>query len=534
MTPAELMKAILLSPVDLLWNGGIGTYVKSRGETNAEAGDKANDAIRVNGEDLRVKCVGEGGNLGLTQLGRIEYARNGGRLNTDFIDNSAGVDTSDHEVNIKILLDRVVADGDLTGKQRNELLASMTDEVATLVLRDNYEQNLALANAAANASGLLHVHEDWMKKLERDGVLSRELEALPTSREIRRRLDRGGSLSVPELSVLLAWTKIVLADELLASDLPDDPFLKADLFAYFPSKMRQGYRSQMERHPLRREIIVTQVVNDLVNGAGMTYWPRLAGETGATAAELVRANFVAREIFGSLELRQELASYDNKLPAAVQTRMRIEMRTLVERASRWLVSNRRPPIDTEGTVDFFGVTARKVMAELPNLMTGREHEAFELRRDSLMAQSVPEDLAVRVAVLPPAYMLLGIVESAAHDEVDPLEVARVHFALGERLGLPLLVSRILGLPRDDRWQTMARAALRDDLHAVHAALTSRVLSTTSSDAAAPARVADWEAGDEVLVSRAASTLGEICADDEADLARMSVGLRVVRGLLSTG
>jgi glutamate dehydrogenase len=534
MTPAELMKAILLAPVDLLWNGGIGTYVKSRGETNAEAGDKANDAIRVNGEDLRVRCVGEGGNLGLTQLGRIEYARNGGRLNTDFIDNSAGVDTSDHEVNIKILLDRVVADGDLTGKQRNELLASMTDEVATLVLRDNYEQNLALANAAANAPGLLHVHEDWMKKLEGDGVLSRELEALPTSREVRRRLDRGGSLSVPELSVLLAWTKIVLADELLASDLPDDPFLKADLFAYFPSKMRQGYRGQMELHPLRREIIVTQVVNDLVNGAGMTYWPRLAGETGATAAELVRANFVAREIFGSLELREELASYDNKLPAAVQTRMRIEMRTLVERASRWLVSNRRPPIDTEGTVDFFGVTARKVMTELPNLMNGREHEAFEQRRDALMAQSVPEDLAVRVAVLPPAYMLLGIVETAAHDEVDPLEVARVHFALGERLGLPLLVSRILGLPREDRWQTMARAALRDDLHAVHAALTSRVLSATTSDAAAPARVADWEARDEVLVSRAASTLEEICADDEADLARMSVGLRVVRGLLSAG
>ncbi|MET1060650.1 MAG: NAD-glutamate dehydrogenase [Nocardioides sp.] len=534
MTPAELMKAILLAPVDLLWNGGIGTYVKSRGETNAEAGDKANDAIRVNGEDLRVRCVGEGGNLGLTQRGRIEYAREGGRLNTDFIDNSAGVDTSDHEVNIKILLDRVVADGDLTGKQRNELLASMTDEVATLVLRDNYEQNLALANAAANSSGLLHVHEDWMKKLERDGVLSRELEALPTSREVRRRLERGGSLTVPELSVLLAWTKIVLADELLASDLPDDPFLKADLFAYFPSKMRQGYRGQMEGHPLRRQIIVTQVVNDLVNGAGMTYWPRLAGETGASPAELVRANFVAREIFGSLELREELASYDNKLPAAVQTRMRIEMRTLVERASRWLVSNRRPPIDSEGTVDFFGVTARKVMAELPNLMTGRELAAFEQRRDALVVESVPEDLAVRVAVLPPSYMLLGIVETAARENVDPLEVARVHFALGERLGLPLLVSRILGLPRDDRWQTMARAALRDDLHAVHSALTSRVLSTTSSDDPAPVRIASWEEGDEVVVARAASTLEDICVDDETDLARMSVGLRVVRGLLSTG
>jgi glutamate dehydrogenase len=532
MTPADLMKAILLAPVDLLWNGGIGTYVKSRDETHSEAGDKANDAIRVNGEDLRVRCVGEGGNLGLTQRGRIEYARNGGRLNTDFIDNSAGVDTSDHEVNIKILLDRVVADGDLTGKQRNELLASMTDEVADLVLRDNYEQNLALANAAANAPGLLHVHEDWMKKLERDGVLNRELEALPTSREVRRRLERGGSLSVPELSVLMAWTKIVLADELLKSDLPDDPFLRSDLFAYFPSKMRQGYRTQMEGHPLRREIIVTQAVNDLVNGAGMTYWPRLAGETAASPAELVRANFVAREIFGSLELREELASYDNKLPAAVQTKMRIEMRTLTERASRWLVTNRRPPLDSEATVDFFGVTARKVMGELPELMTGREQAAFEQRRDALVAQGVPEDLATRVAVLPPAYMLLGIIETAARDQVDPIEVTRVHFALGERLGLSSLVERILALPRDDRWQTMARAALRDDLHGVHAELTSRVLLKTSSDDPAPVRIASWEAGDETLVARAAGTLEEICADEEADLARLSVGLRVVRGLLS--
>jgi glutamate dehydrogenase len=532
MTPAALMKAILQAPVDLLWNGGIGTYVKSSSETNADAGDKANDAIRVNGADLRVKCVGEGGNLGLTQRGRIEYAAAGGRINTDFIDNSAGVDTSDHEVNIKILLDRVVADGDLTRKQRNELLASMTDEVGDLVLRDNYQQNVALANALANAAPLLHVHEDWMKKLESEGVLNRELEGLPPTREVRRRLERGEALTVPELSVLMAWTKIVLADELVASDLPDDPFLRSDLFGYFPSKMRQGYRPQMEDHPLRREIIVTQVVNDLVNGAGMTYWPRLAGETGATAAELTRANFVAREIFGSLEMRKELASYDNKLDAAVQTRMRIEMRTLVERASRWLVTNRRPPLDSEATVEFFGVTAQKVMTELPSLMSGRELEAFEALRDSLVAKGVPEDLATRVAVLPPAYMILGIVETSAREGIDALEVARVHFALGERLGLPLLVSRILALPRDDRWQTMARAALRDDLQAVHAQLTSQVLTSTSPEDPAPVRIAKWEEKDAVVVARAATTLEEICSDENADLARMSVGLRVVRGLLS--
>lgn len=532
MTPAQLMKAILQAPVDLLWNGGIGTYVKSSDETHADAGDKANDAIRVDGRDLRARCVGEGGNLGLTQRGRIEYAAAGGRINTDFIDNSAGVDTSDHEVNIKILLDRVVAEGDLTGKQRNELLASMTDEVAELVLRDNYEQNVALANAAMHAAPLLHVHEDWMKKLEADGYLNRALEALPDTKAVERRLDRNEGLTVPELSVLMAWTKIALERELLESDLPDDPFLRTDLFAYFPSKMRQGYRGPMESHPLRREIIVTQVVNDLVNGAGMTYWPRLAGETGASAAELTTANFVAREIFGSLEMRNELASYDNKLDAAVQTRMRIEMRTLVERASRWLVTNRRPPLDSEATVEFFGVTARQVMAELPTLMSGRELTAFEERRMALVGKGVPEDLATRVAVLPPAYMVMGIVETAAREGIDPFEVARVHFALGERLGLPLMVGRILALPRADRWQTMARAALRDDLHAVHAQLTSQVLARTSSDDAAPARIAVWEDGDAVLVARAAQTLEEICSDDSADLARMSVGLRVVRGLLA--
>ena len=532
MTPAELMNAILKAPVDLLWNGGIGTYVKASTETDAEAGDKANDAIRVDGADLRVRCVGEGGNLGLTQLGRIEYAVNGGRINTDFIDNSAGVDTSDHEVNIKILLDRVVADGDLTGKQRNQLLAKMTDEVAGLVLRDNYEQNLALANAAANAAPLLHVHEDWMKDLEGRGVLNRELEDLPSSREVRRRLDQGEGLTVPELSVLLAWTKIVLADELLATDLPDDAFLANDLFTYFPTPMRETHRRSIADHPLRREIITTQVVNDLVNGAGMTYWPRLGGETGASPAELTRANFVAREIFGSLAMREELASYDNRLAADVQTRMRLEMRTLVERASRWLVTNRRPHIDSEATVRFFSEPAQRVMAELPTLMTGREVEAFERRREALLEKDVPEELAVRVAVLPPAYMVLGIVETAVRVEVDPLEVARVHFALGERLGLPLLVSRILALPREDRWQTMARAALRDDLHAVHAQLSSLVLESTSAEDPAPARIAAWEDDDALLVTQAAGTLEEICSEEDTDLARMSVGLRVVRSLLA--
>jgi glutamate dehydrogenase len=534
MTPAELMRAVLLAPVDLLWNGGIGTYVKAAHESHADAGDKANDAIRVNGGEVRAKCVGEGGNLGLTQAGRIEYALEGGRINTDFIDNSAGVDTSDHEVNIKILLDRVVRDGDLTEKQRNQVLASMTDEVAHLVLRDNYEQNLSLANGVANAPGLLHVHEFWIKRLESDGILNRELEGLPSSRVVRQRLERNEGLTVPELSVLMAWTKIVLADELLESDLPDDPYLDLDLRAYFPTEIREGFAERISDHPLRRQIIVTQVVNDLVNGAGLTFWPRLAGETGATPAELTRANFVAREIFGSLPLRQELEKYDNKLDAGVQTHMRLEMRTLVERASRWLINNRRPPLDSQGTVDTFAGPVQAAMGALPDLMTGRELAAYERRRDALMKRDVPEDLAGLVATFPPAYMLLNVIEIAQRDGLAPDDVARVHFALGERLGLPVLVQRILGLPREDRWQTMARAALRDDLHSVHAQLTSQVLLSTDADQPAPARIAEWEDEDAVIVQRATETMGEICADEAADLARMSVGLRVVRGLLRTG
>ncbi|GAB7007441.1 NAD-glutamate dehydrogenase [Nocardioides sp. AN3] len=542
MTPAELMKAILQAPVDLLWNGGIGTYVKGEEESHGDVGDKANDAIRINGSQLRARCVGEGGNLGLTQAGRIEYvlrggdaagaSGEGGRINTDFIDNSAGVDTSDHEVNIKILLDRVVRNGDLTGKQRNALLAEMTDEVAALVLRDNYEQNVALANAVAHAPSLLHVHEDFMRQLEHAGTLDREIEGLPSRAEVRRRLERGAGLTPPELAVLMAWTKIVLADKLLASDLPDDPYLDLDLRAYFPSPMRERFQSQIEAHPLRREIIVTQVVNDLVNGAGMTYWPRLGDETGASLADLTRANFVAREVFGSLALRNELSSWDNKLDASVQTRMRIEMRTLVERASRWLVTNRRSPLDSVATVEQYAGPVQATMAQLPELMTGRELEAFGERQARLERRGVPEDLARRVAVLSPAYMLLGIVETAQRDGLPPDEVARVHFALGERLGLPVLLQKIVALPRDDKWHTMARAALRDDLHSVHTRLTAQILRSTPAENSTLARIAEWEEGEADMVSRAAATLQQICAEEEADLARMSVGLRVVRGLLS--
>ncbi|CAM3368102.1 NAD-glutamate dehydrogenase [Nocardioides dubius] len=531
LTPAELIRAILTAPVDLLWNGGIGTYVKGSAESNAEVGDKANDGIRIDGADLRVRCVGEGGNLGFTQRGRIEYAAAGGRINTDFIDNSAGVDTSDHEVNLKILLDRVVAAGDLTGKQRNELLAAMTDEVAQLVLRDNYEQNLALANAVAGASVLVPVHEEQMKHLEQLGVLNRDLEALPDSRRVRRRMERGEGLHAPELAVLMSWTKIVLAEELLESQLPDDPWLRRHLLAYFPAQIRDGFAAQATDHPLHREIIVTQAVNDLVNGAGITFWTRLSAETGASAEELTRTNFMAREIFAFGDLSAEFSSWDNKIPAAAQTQMRLELRNLIERSTRWLVTNLRHPLEIESTVQRFGEVCRGVLAELPEILTGREAADAARRRDLLTGQGVPEDLATRVSVLASAHALLGVAETAEREGLSPSAVAKVHVELGERLGLSVLAARVLGLKRSDRWQTMARAALRDDLDDVHRRLTAQVLQGAEPGSGIKERIEAWVGDNAVAIKRAVAALDDITSDEEADLARVSVGLRVVRGLL---
>ena len=531
MTPHELIRAVLMAPVDLLWNGGIGTYVKASTETNAEVGDKANDPVRIDGADLRCKCVGEGGNLGLTQLGRIEYALAGGRVNTDFIDNSAGVDTSDHEVNIKILLDSVVRDGDLTAKQRNELLADMTEEVGELALADNYGQNIALANAVAQAPNLMHVHRAYVSRLESEGRLDRTLEFLPTDKQFGDRMQAGRGLTAPEMAVLLAYTKNLMQAELIDTELPDDPYLRHALHAYFPSPIRNRYSDRVDAHPLRREIITTMVVNELVNNAGTTFGFRLGMETGGTFEDLARAHTVASVAFRMPELMTGVEALDTVVPAEVQTHMRLEGRRITERATRWLVVNRRPPIDISWQIEFFEEPIARLLDALPDVLAGRELDLFIERRDALLAHGVLEDLAVRVAVLPPAYAGLGMVENSLRTGTDLLEVARVHFCLGDRLDLGRLLERIIALPRNDRWQTMARAALRDDLHAVHAALTAQVIQFTEETDDPKPRIDQWATQDSVVVERVRRTVGEIVEGDTFDLARLSVGLRVVRSLV---
>ncbi len=543
LSPAQLINAALKAPVDLLWNGGIGTYVKAETETHAEVGDKANDGVRVNGGELRARCVGEGGNLGLTQRGRIEYAMSGGKINTDFIDNSAGVDTSDHEVNIKILLAGEMAAGRLSEDERDTLLASMTDDIAELVLANNDGQNLALANSEFQATSMAGVHEDWMERLEEHGLLDREIEFLPDEAAMEARRSHHRGLTGPELAVLLAYTKIVLADEIAETDLPDDPDLTDRLVDYFPPALRARYAQQMSGHRLHREIVTTVVVNDFVNRSGISCFHRLSGETGAGPADVIRAQIAARTIFGAAELDAQVGQVNHTVPAQTQTALRMEVRTLVERATRWLVDNRRRPIDITSAETDLRAGVQAVVGALPELLGGREAEAMNRRVEQYREAGVPDDLAAQVAVLPASYGALTVVSTARRTELDPVRVARVHFLLAQRLGLDRLLGRIIELPREDRWQTMARAALRDDLHAVHAELTAEVLdagaegpafSDGSGSDGLPVRdseelVGAWEQANPASID-AVKTLRSITST-RADLARVSVALRLVRGLV---
>ncbi|MFI5757441.1 NAD-glutamate dehydrogenase [Streptomyces sp. NPDC051569] len=538
LTPAELMKAILQAPVDLLWNGGIGTYVKASTESNADVGDKANDAIRVNGEALRVKVVGEGGNLGLTQLGRIEFARRGaggggGKANTDAIDNSAGVDTSDHEVNIKILLNGLVTDGDMTVKQRNKLLAAMTDEVGELVLRNNYAQNTALANAGAQSPSLLHAHQRFMRRLVRDGHLNRALEFLPTDRQIRELLNAGKGLSQPEVAVLLAYTKITVADELIHTGLPDDPYLRKLLYAYFPAQLREQFAEQIDTHALRREIITTVLVNDTVNSGGSTFLHRLREETGASIEEIVRAHTAAREIFGLGGVWDAVEALDNQVPAAVQTRIRLHSRRLVERGTRWLLGNRPQPLEIAATIEFFAAGVEQVWAQLPTMLRGAELEWYQALLKELTGSGVPEELALRVAGFSSAFPTLDIVAIADRTGQDPLAVAEVYYDLGDRLRITQLMDRIIELPRADRWQSMARASIREDLYAAHAGLTADVLSGGDNSSTPEERYKAWEQKNAAILGRSRATLEEIQGSDAFDLANLSVAMRTMRTLLRT-
>nr|WP_255572600.1 NAD-glutamate dehydrogenase [Leucobacter tenebrionis] len=531
LTPAELKRAVLLAPVDLLWNGGIGTYVKASSETDAEIGDRGNDAIRVNGSELRVRVVGEGGNLGVSQRGRIEAALAGVRINTDAIDNSAGVGTSDREVNIKILLGAVERDGRLDREARNELLHSMTDEVAVQVLRDNYEQNVLLGNSRENAVEMLPSHERLMKWLEGRDELDRELEFLPSTSEIQTRLAERRGLTRPEFAVLVAYAKLALKSDLAATQMADDPWFARTLADYFPGPIRERYGDDLAAHPLRSEIVVNSVVNSMVNRGGITFAYRAADETGASSEQIARAYVVAREVFDLRDFVVAVEATDNAVSTAVQTDLYLTFRRLLDRATRWFVQHRVESIDIGAEIELFGEPVARLSEALGELLRGDELLRFEARVDELERAGVPSDLARRGAGLLASLPLLDIVEQSRLRGWGLDEVTAVYFDLSSRMYFDELLSGVTALPQNDRWGSMARAAMRDDLYAVMIALTASVLEQTEPGDAA-LRIDTWLEQGAVSSRRVLEeALDAVRSDADAGLATLSVALRRLRSLV---
>ena len=534
MTPAELVRAILRSPVDLLFNGGIGNYVKASSEAHAAADDRTNDSVRVDASELRCRVVGEGGNLGLTQLARVEYALAGGSVSTDFIDNSGGVDCSDREVNIKILLDSVVAAEDMTDKQRNELLAEMTDSVAGLVLADSYSHAQALGVARAQAPAMLEAHRRFIRFLEQEGLLDRGLERLPDNDQLAERKAAGLGLTAPEAAILLAYSKIAIERELIDSDVPEDPYLADELERYFPPPLPERFPAALREHRLRREIVATHITNSMVNRAGVSFVFRHQEETGAEVADIARAYAVAREAFDARGLWRAVEELDGLVEAEVQYRMLLAVRRLVERATRWLIRNRRPPLDIAATVAQLAPGAEALAQAIPELLLESDREQLEQTAEELRAAGVPDALATRVAGLGAAFSSLDVADVAEATAHSVEDVASVYFALGSRFDLHTLRERIAGLERDDRWHALARGALRDELYSAHRTLTAEVLQTGAPELPVAQRLDAWIEQNETTVERCLQVMADIRAAGSYDLATLSVALREIRGLAQSG
>ncbi|WP_345496495.1 NAD-glutamate dehydrogenase domain-containing protein, partial [Nocardia callitridis] len=532
LSPPEMIRAILCAEVDLLWNGGIGTYIKASTETNAEVGDKSNDAVRVSANQLRATVIGEGGNLGATALGRIEYCRGGGRMNTDALDNSAGVDCSDHEVNIKVLLDALVSGGELPRAQRNPLLASMTDEVSELVLRDNISQNFRLGMSRAEAVAMSTVHRRLLTDLETRHGLDRQLEALPTDAQMKQRIEEGKALTSAELANLMAHVKLSLKSELLAGELPDSPAFASVLPNYFPGPLRERFAEAIDKHPLRRQIVATVVINDMVDYGGITYAFRLAEEAGATTDDAVRAFAAAVEIFDLHELWQRIRQAP--VPAVVRNELELESKRTLDRASRWLLANRPQPIAIAADIARYQGGVRELAAAVPGWSTGYLAQDLARRSHGVIERGAPRKLAEEVFGLIHRFGLLDVRDVADLAERELAEVGQLYYALNEHFEIERLLTAVGKLERGDRWRTLARLAVRDDLYDSLRSLTLDVLSGTEPQDDVAEKVAYWESTNRPRLARAGASLAQIFGVSTYDLATLSVAARQVRSMVSGG
>jgi glutamate dehydrogenase len=525
LPPAQLIQILLKQPVDLLWFGGIGTYVKASHESQAEAGDRTNDALRVDAAQLRAKVVGEGANLAMTQRARVEYAAKGGRLNTDAIDNSAGVDTSDHEVNIKIAVGNMMASGKLKPADRGSFLASMTDEVAELVLEDNYLQTEALSLAEAEAAQLLDQHIRLMRNLERTGKLDRAIEFLPNDEALVQRAAAKRGLTRPELAVLLAYAKNSIYAELLTSDLPDDKELEAELIAYFPRQMRKLAPDDLKTHRLRREIIATHITNAMINRMGPSFVVEMQAKTGRTAADVARAYRITRDVFELPEIWRAIEVLDNEIPAATQTRLLLIVKHVAEQAARWFLQSGLP-LDIAGRIKQFSPGVKSLAKTLRDILPEAERQAHETRKAQAVKDGVPGDLAGRVMALDSLAAAMDIIRIDEASKLDIVERGRLYFATGARLGLLRLREQTQSMPTNTSWQRLAIGALIDDFYALQRDLVQRVLTESDGNG----RLESWVSQRPDAVARVQEMVAEISGAATPDLAMLTVASRQLRAL----
>jgi glutamate dehydrogenase len=528
VTPIELIRSILRMPVDLLWNGGIGTYVKASSETHLQVGDRSNDALRVNAAELRCKVVGEGGNLGFTQRARIEYALQGGRINTDFVDNSGGVDCSDHEVNIKILLNNAPPRFALTLAKRNRLLVEMTDEVAALVLRDNYLQSQALSMMEARSVNDLLEHAYTIRTLELAGQLDRGLEFLPTGEEIDERHKSGRGLTRPELALLLAYSKMALYSRLIESDVPEDPYLGHELERYFPSQIEKHCAGYLRTHRLRREIIATATTNSMVNRMGAAFARRAQEDTGVNAATVVRAYAIAREAFAMRKTWGEIEKLDNRIDAAAQYEMMYETTRLLRFCTYWLIHHHQDDLNIDAQVRRLSGGLSELDEALPHVLSGSDLQVFEQRREHYRNAKVPDALSVRIASFIALRAAPDLVEIAAQTRVRLNTVARVYFSLGTELALDWIRERIESLDVDGHWQAVARTTLRDNIYELQRTLCLRVLQGAQRKTDGARTLAVWLERNQRSLEHVKQTVTDMRTLPTTDFATLSVALQAVR------
>jgi glutamate dehydrogenase len=528
LTPNELMQAILKAPVDLLWNGGIGTYVKSQHQGHVDVGDRANDAIRVNGRELRCKVVGEGGNLGMTQLGRIEYALTGGRCNTDSIDNSGGVHSSDREVNIKIPLNGLMQDGKLPREKRDPLLAKMTDDLARAVLYDNYVQSLAISLLERDAAARLGEHGGLIRVLERDGLLARAVEYLPDEEAMNERRTRGKGLTRPELAILVSYSKISLFDAMLQSDVPDDPFFERDLLAYFPPELVKKHRDALVNHRLRREIVATVLSNAVVNRMGIAFAHRFAEDHGAPRADVIKAYAMAHELFDADRYWVAIQALDNQIPAALQFRLFGRAIGLVKHATTWLLNAKHTQRPIDDAMRRLKQPIADIEALLPDLLPATYRADWDKAVAGMEKDGTPPKLARQLANT----MVIGsapdIAELAAETKVSLEEAAGVYFGIGDRLRMLWLLSSIIGLQVQGSWQALARSNLRDDAYRLHRLLAGRILQQPGKNA--EERIEGWVKAHEPRVRFGIQRLQELHGTTPLDFLVLAVGVRELRKL----